>query len=857
MNKKFAIGCSLLLLSLFVVAGYLAADFYRTIPDDIERRFVGRDSCIQCHQTEMAAFEGSDHDLAMDLATDESVLANFNDQTLTHDGLTSRMFRDGERFMVHTDGPDGQMRDYEIKYVFGVRPLQQYMVELDRPENAKPDEVGRVQVLRESWDTEKEQWFYLMPPDVDELIEADDPLHWTGITQNWNASCASCHSTDVHKNFRPAVAEYRTTFSEIDVSCEACHGPASYHVELANRKSPFWDRKHGYGLVNLKTTSNIPQVESCAPCHSRRTMMSESFRPGCNFDDYFATQTIVDPIYHVDGQVRDEDYVYGSFIQSKMFHKGIKCTDCHDPHSTRLKYTGNALCTSCHQNQHPAGKYDTPNHHHHEPGQPGSFCVDCHMPATTYMMLDSRRDHSFRVPRPDLSIQHGTPNACSSCHLDETKISNRTSEQPLRQYLDWIIAAEQGDEVIANELDRTNQAMQQAIEKWYVDPPETERTKYYEQLAAALASNDDTMNSNDQVTLFELAVDRNVPAIVRASATTQLVRELDDQAFEVAKEALLDPDPKVAAAALLRIDAEIGRIAEQNRYSEANWNSDESFDEIASLVAPMLSSPHRRVRNEAARVFATLPPTTRSRVATPRQRRDFEAALSEFEQSLLVENDRASTHMMLGSLHEMMGEIEKAKNDYRTAIGVEPNVSGPRTNLAAVINAEVDQLRNQMQLMRSGQSGGVQAGQLRQMLEQIQSKQLRIAQLRAEEHLLLEKDINRSAGLDDTHGLHYRFAMSAFLQRDLEKTEKHLKIAHEQQPENETYLLGLATYYVQVQNAEAAIQFTDQLLSLDPNHQGYQNLKTAAMRIPRVQSPPPKDQPEPAPNNDESGKENQ
>lgn len=817
MSRRFAILTTLFLSIPCGVAGYFAADYYRAIPDTYDATFVGRESCVQCHQQQVEHFTGSDHDLAMDLATDDTVLGDFNDQMIDHYGITSKMFRDGDKFMVTTDGPDGKLHDYEVKYVFGVRPLQQYMVELAPPDSAGPDEIGRVQVLRISWNTAKKEWFYLMPPDVDERLEPEDPLHWTGITQNWNTSCASCHSTDVHKNFSIKDLNYRTTFSEIDVSCEACHGPASYHVQLANRTSPFWDRKHGYGLAKLKTTSNVPQVESCAPCHARRTATSESFRPGCNFDDFHATQLIMSPIYHVDGQVRDEDYVYGSFLQSKMYHKNVKCTDCHDPHTAKLKYEGNLLCTSCHQNQHPAGKYDTPNHHHHEPGKPGSFCIDCHMPTTTYMMVDHRRDHSFRVPRPDLSIQFGTPNACTGCHLEPEKLSGRTTQLPLRQYLDWIIAAEQGDAGVVQELDRINQIMQSAIEKWYPDPPEIERTKYYQQLAQALDP-----KGPDFKTMGQLALDNAAPSFIRASAVAGLARLPDKSSLETARQALEDSDPKVVAAALMRIDSEVSRIGQQlSFYDEREVRS--AFSSITQIVAPLLGHESRRVRMEAARVFASLP--EQARRATPKQMQQFKIALDELKSSLMVDNDRANAHMMLADIFEMEGNSKEAKKHYQLAVRVEPNVAGVRGNLCAALERENQQIQRALQaLQRGGGNGQINALELKKRLETIQSNQAKIVKLRKEEHQLLAKDIRLSQGLPNTHGLHYQFAMSAYLQQDLATTEKHLKIAHEQNPEEQRYLLGLATYYVQVRQPEQALQFINKLLELEPNNVGYRNL---------------------------------
>ena len=821
MSRK--VGAGIVLAILILAGGYLLADWYRASPEKVETSYVGRDSCVQCHHTEAALFHGSHHDLAMDLATEESVLADFNDQSIEHYGIVSRMFRDGSKFMVNTEGPDGKMQDFEVKYVFGVHPLQQYMVEVDRPADAKENEVGRVQVLRISWDAIQNKWFYLRPPDVDEKLEPDDPLHWTGITQNWNASCASCHSTDLKKNFNHLSGKYHTTFSEIDVSCEACHGPGSFHIELANRKSLFWDRKHGYGLAKLKTKSNLPQIETCAPCHSRRTAISAGFQPGCSFDDYFAMQLIADPLYHLDGQIRDEDYVYGSFIQSKMYHNGIRCSDCHDPHSTKVKFDNNTLCTSCHQ--HPAGKYDTPNHHHHQPGTPGASCVECHMPATTYMMVDARRDHSFRIPRPDLSVRLGTPNACTACHIDQKRLVGRTSAKPLDQYLDWIIAGEEGDTVVKAELGRVDQLMLDAVETWYPGKNSPERPKYYEQLAVGLSALKDSVPM-----LQALSTDLRVPAMIRASALSELMNDTSPESLRIATELLGDPDPKVISAALSRLRAEIDRIGERQRYIVSTNRSSAEIRPIAEAVAGLFSHPSKRVRIEAARVFVSMDPQSRMAFADPEQRNGFEQSLHELKQSFYLENDRGSYHMMLGGLHEMLGEADRAKDDYRSAIAVEPNLAGPRSNLAVLLESDVNRLRRQFQQSSSG-GGRISAGQVNQIFEQTQRIGKQAARLRFEEHHLLAKDVERSKGLPDTHGLHYRFAMSSYLQQDFKSTLKHLTEAHRQRPEMPTYLLGLSTYYMQFQDPEKALEYIRPLIEMDPRHPGYQSLLKQAQEL--------------------------
>ncbi|MBM4094540.1 MAG: hypothetical protein FJ276_34815, partial [Planctomycetes bacterium] len=372
--------------TLLAVGAILFADWWSCLPADAQATYVGRGACVECHETETREWEGSDHDRSMDVATDETVLGDFNDATVTHHGMTSRMYRDGKRFMIHTEGPDGKMADFEIKYVFGVRPLQQYMVEFDRRADVAEHEVARLQVLRISWDTQRKQWFYLPPPDVPEKLSPDDELHWTGIGQCWNYMCAYCHSTNLRKNFDVRTLTYHTTFSEIDVSCEACHGPGSLHVELARQKSLFWDRRIGYGLARLKGPDTRPEIHSCSPCHARRQVLYPGFQPGDDFHDFFSNELLQEDTYFADGQIKDENFEFGSFTQSKMYHKKIRCTDCHNPHTARLKHDGNKACTSCHQ--HSEAKYDTIAHHFHKSDSTGAACAECHMPETTYMEVD-------------------------------------------------------------------------------------------------------------------------------------------------------------------------------------------------------------------------------------------------------------------------------------------------------------------------------------------------------------------------------------------------------------------------------------------------------------------------------------
>ena len=792
---------TLLLLTIVLIvllAGYLVADWYQAHPMDVRRMYIGRISCAECHQAEADKFVDSHHDKAMDLATDTSVLGDFDDQTIEHFGTTSRMFRDGDRFMINTEGSDGQMADFEVKYVFGFTPLQQYMVELEPPTAAGTDRsgvIGRVQVLRVSWDTENQKWFYLSPPDVKEKLAPDDPLHWTGITQNWNTSCAECHSTDLKKNYQVTTNEYHTTYSEIDVSCEACHGPASLHVELANEHSLFWDRNHGYGLAKLKSVSNVPQVQACAPCHSRRATVKEGYQPGCNFDDYFALQLLTQPIYHADGQIRDEDYVYGSFLQSKMYHNGIRCTDCHDPHSAKLIHTGNQVCTSCHQ--HAGGKYDSENHHHHKMGTEGAACVNCHMATTHYMELDGRRDHSFRVPNPSLSVETGTPNACTACHLEfESTLPASTETAGLKQYLDHIIAAENGDQAIQRNLDTINSSMAAACEKWYPENQSAPKSKYYRQLAEG-------QHEGAADVLKEVADDKRNPIVVRASAVEAMVGL--NVEVDIILESLQSSDVLVKIAGI--------NLAQERLLNLASNRPGKKFKQMFAGVAEKLSDTSTRVSGQAAWVISLLPASLGQDVLSSDDKQLYSKSLQNYQKDLNSNRDRASAHMMMGGLFERQGETDKAIRAYRNAMSVQPDMVGTRANLAVLLEQQAQQLMGDRQTPDAAQ-------RTQRLISQ--AKELRVV-----EHQNLGRDVERAKGLRNTEGLNYRYGMSSYLQGDLETAEQQLELALEKSPDNETYLLGLATFYFQMKKLEEAQRLGDRLLELSPKDQRYRALKKA------------------------------
>jgi tetratricopeptide (TPR) repeat protein len=434
-------------------------------------RFAGSGSCAACHADQHARWRGSQHALAMQHATGKSVLGDFGGAKFRYNGIESSFTRRDGKYLVRTDGADGRLAEFEVKYAFGVYPLQQYLIEF-------PD--GRLQALSIAWDARPkaaggQRWFHLYPK---ERIDHRDELHWTKRQQNWNFMCADCHSTKLEKNYDAATDTFKTTWSEISVGCEACHGPGSGHVADPKQKLAKSD------------------LDTCAQCHARRSQIAEGFHGGKRFLDHYRPALLEPGLYHPDGQQRDEVYIWGSYLQSRMHRMGVTCNQCHEPHSAKPRLEGNALCAQCHV---PA-KYDAPAHHFHKAG---ARCADCHMPTETYMGVDPRRDHSFRVPRPDLSVSFGVPNACSACHADKDAR--------------WAAAA---------------------ARKWYGRDPQG-----FQRFAATLAEG----SSED---LAVLALEPSQPEIARASALATLERRPAREALPVIEAGLGQSDPLLRLAGL-------------------------------------------------------------------------------------------------------------------------------------------------------------------------------------------------------------------------------------------------------------------------------------------------------------------
>lgn len=400
-----------LFFSYLIIASFVScnkSNEYIAIVDlnNANAAFVGNQTCVACHSKEFKDWEHSHHAKAMMEVNDSSVLGDFNNAKLIRNGLTHKMFKRDDAFYVLTDGPNGTMAEFQVKYTFGYHPIQQYLVEFEQ---------GRLQVLSLTWDVAKKEWYYMSDEVYKNLsINHGNWLHWTNQAYNWNSMCAECHTTNLKKNYDPSTDSYKTTWSQLSVNCEACHGPAEYHLKWsANKEMAIAN----YGFVkSMKKSDNKSQVETCARCHSRRSIYGDYDYKWEQLHEQMAIGTIGSPNYHPDGQIKEEDFEVGSYMQSKMHEMGVKCSDCHNVHSGKVKFQDNRLCTQCHL----PNQYDSEKHHHHQKNQAGSSCVDCHMPGQYFMGRHFRRDHSLRIPRPDISQVTNAPNACNQCHKDKT-----------------------------------------------------------------------------------------------------------------------------------------------------------------------------------------------------------------------------------------------------------------------------------------------------------------------------------------------------------------------------------------------------------------------------------------------------
>ncbi len=763
-----------------------ASSPYHPIKD---AKYVGAKDCKTCHEKEFAEWKQSDHHKAMEPATADTVLGDFNNVDFEHFKHRWRFFKKGEQFWVNAEDENGQRQDYKIDYTFGFYPLQQYLI---------PFPGGRYQALQVCWDSRPKEeggqrWYHLYP---DEEVPPSDILHWTRRHFNWNFMCADCHSTNLRKNFDVASDSYDTRWSEMNVSCEACHGPASEHLKWAAHQqtnasdtdapsAPLNDdevknylkskglvvslKEPQEGIWSINAESGQPQrtpalesnvqVETCARCHAHRRPLQSEFVAGQSFLDSHSPSVMREQLYHPDGQINEEVYVYGSFTQSKMYHAGVRCSDCHNPHTMKLQAQGNALCVRCHL----ADKYNSPKHHFHQLDSAGARCVECHMPSKTYMGVDARRDHSIRIPRPDLTNKLGSPNACNQCHDHADKD------------IDWTIAAFE--------------------ERW--GKTGLRNAHYGELMAAGRQGGSEGMQK-----LMALATDNSYPDVIRATALAEFSRHPSSaDTLAVIAGQLKDPNPLVREQAVFALES-----------TPAPQRLD--------LIRDMLNDPVRAVRVETARLLAAA-----HQQLDEAEKPAWDRATAEFIAAQMAMSDRAAGHMRLALFYSDLGEPQKAESAYHDAIRIEPEAIPPRINLA-------ETLYQQGRLEESGKvfQAAVDADPANGMAHEALARYF----IRRKQYDKGLAELKKSAQLVPEHAAtQYFLGVALNSMGRFDEALPALQKAHQLETSNPEYLIGLTTICRDAGQIELALGYVEQLIALDPQSRSYQQLKAQLQAIPR------------------------
>lgn len=714
--------------------------------------------CGECHAQQVADWLGSHHEQAMQEANGEHVLGDFQDVTFSDGAVTSRFYQKNDQFYVNTIGEDGERADFRVRYTFGITPLQQYLLEMPR---------GRLQAFTVAWDTRQQHWFSLYP---NETFAPGDRLHWTQRSFTANSSCIDCHVTGLELGYDPVSDSYQSTWDAVNVSCQACHLATEQHSawaqDIGQSGVPAPGADNGL-RIDYQSLSPQEQVDNCARCHSRRLPISQVSAYDAPFLDDYMPELLHAGFYHADGQMLDEVFNYGSYLQSKMYHAGLSCTTCHDPHTLKLRQPGNQLCTSCHQLNAPtaayptltAKEYDSPSHHFHAAGSPGSLCVDCHMPSTTYMVVDARHDHSFSIPRPDLTLQWGTPNACAQCHGDVG--------QTAAEVADWS----------ADALDAWYGA------EWRQRPS-----------AVGLMTLAQRGDATAAVPLLTLLDDRTQPAIVRATAA-DLAAQLGNSVIAQVAPYAADPSPLVRIGVVRAL---------------ANLPDERKLP----LLAPLLEDPVRAVRIETVSALAAAP-----RAAfTPEQQNVFDVAMDEYRTAQLTLADHPEGHLNLGNLYTQLGDANQAEAAYLTSIERGSNFA-PAYLALATFYYRMERFAEAEATLHRALQVLPEQGELHYSLGLFL-----VQQLRPEEAVI---SLSRAAALMPTlPRVHYNHGLLLHqLGRDVE-AETALLRAYALTTDDPDILFALATFYRDQRQWQKGLTYAEQLLQRQPDIPQYQELVT-------------------------------
>lgn len=608
-------------------------------------QYAGSSSCKECHVWEYETWKKSHHGLAerpVNLALDKEAFDPA--RTFKHGTQTSEVrLRNGHPEVV-TLGFGGKKEPYTVERVIGYDPLRQFLISTTG---------GRMQTLEATYDPHKKEWFNVYG---NEDRQPGEWGHWTGRGMNWNNMCAGCHNTRVRKNYDAASDSYHTAMAEMSVSCESCHGPMKQHAE--------WRKLYPNSSQpdpGLKHMSRDQMLDACAVCHARRMELTGDFEPGERFFDHFSL-TIPDEseVFYPDGQIHDEDYEVTSFMSSKMYAAGVRCVDCHEPHSAKRALPGNLLCLRCHDGSYPqAPKIELTQHTFHKIDSTGSQCINCHMPQTTYMQRHHRHDHGFTIPDPLMTKEFGIPNACNKCHQDKdtawslaavNKWYGEKMNRPTRERARTMAMARRGDDAARARL----LVLLAGDEK-----------PFWKAVGANML---ERWNANPAVQDMLIGLTAHTNSLVRANAAQSLAslvgqnNQLSGPVQRVLNRLLDDPVRSVRYQAQWTLHGQLSADSQPMRelLQTIHYNADQPMGQMQFGMFEM-------------------------------DRQNQDAALAHFQKAMQWDPRSAAMHQELGTIYSMLNRPTDALAQMQEAVRLEPRNADMRYRLALAYN-EVGQL---------------------------------------------------------------------------------------------------------------------------------------------------------------------
>jgi len=502
---------------------------------------VGAAACAKCHAVINHQWAGSLHGKMMRRATTESVEGDFSrGKVALHGSSYVVQHRDGKYYVTESE-LNNKATEHLIDYTLGSKRIQHYLTTL-------PD--GRVLILPTTWDNIAKKWVH-----VGDVQNPEEDA--SGPIQVWNKSCYSCHVSQADKNFDAQQLRYQTTWQDLGINCESCHGPGREHVAAESGKNSSKGQSSGdanHAIINPAHLDAARSTMICAQCHSFRDVYVDGFKAGANFYDFFLPvmeyrlPASENPAYWADGRPRWLSNEAIALWQSQCFLKGgATCTSCHtNPHQVDVDrnaalHTGsNALCTSCHK----AIAANVSAHTHHQRNTSGSSCVECHMPPTVVGIDGQFRDHSMSVPVPENTIGHDIPNACNLCHKDKDA--------------EWAL---------------------QQVKAWYGDGSRQKLVARADAFSKGRAGDPQAVQG-----LLNIVSDTSAAAFIRANAAGYLASFPNDPAaYDAVFHALTDSEPLVRETAAFEIRP---RAAQR--------------ETVAPQLAALLHDPITTVRVSAA-----------------------------------------------------------------------------------------------------------------------------------------------------------------------------------------------------------------------------------------------------------------